>query len=69
MGAVLQQRVKNAWQPLYFFSKKLNPAEQKYSAYDRPLLDISEAVQHFRHMLKARHFTSGLSLRHHPTTQ
>jgi hypothetical protein len=30
MGAVLQQRVKNAWQPLAFFSKKLNPAQQKY---------------------------------------
>jgi hypothetical protein len=25
MGAVLQQRVDNAWQPLAFFSKKLNP--------------------------------------------
>jgi cleavage and polyadenylation specificity factor subunit 1 len=32
MGAVLQQRVYNAWQPLAFFSKKLNPAQQKYSA-------------------------------------
>jgi cleavage and polyadenylation specificity factor subunit 1 len=27
MGAVLQQRVKNAWQPLAFY-KKLNPAQQ-----------------------------------------
>jgi hypothetical protein len=34
MRAVLQQRVDNAWQPLAFFSKKLNPAQQKYSAYD-----------------------------------
>jgi hypothetical protein len=32
MGAVLQQRADNAWQPLAFFSKKLNPAQQKYSA-------------------------------------
>jgi hypothetical protein len=31
---VLQQRVDNAWQPLAFFSKILNPAQQKYSAYD-----------------------------------
>jgi hypothetical protein len=30
MGAVLQQRVDNAWQPLAF--SKLNPAQQKYSA-------------------------------------
>jgi hypothetical protein len=56
MGAVLQQHVENAWQPLAF-SKKLNPAQQKYSAYDRELLAIYEAVKHFRHMLEARHFT------------
>jgi hypothetical protein len=40
MGAVLQQRVMNAWQPLAFFSKKLNMAQQKYSAYGRELLEI-----------------------------
>jgi cleavage and polyadenylation specificity factor subunit 1 len=57
MGAVLQQHIENAWQPLAFFSKKLNPAQQNYSAYDRELLAIYEAVKHFRHMLEARHFT------------
>jgi hypothetical protein len=57
MGAVLQQRIDNAWQPLAFFSKKLNPAQQKYSAYDRELLAVYEAVKHFRHMPEARHFT------------
>jgi hypothetical protein len=36
--------------------KKLNPAQQKYSAYDRKLLAIYEAVKHLRHMLEARHF-------------
>jgi cleavage and polyadenylation specificity factor subunit 1 len=56
MGAVLQQRVNNTWQPLAFFSRKLSPAQQKYSAYDRELLAIYEAVKHFRHMLEARHF-------------
>jgi cleavage and polyadenylation specificity factor subunit 1 len=39
MGAVLQ-RVLNAWQPLAFFSRKLSPAQQKYSAYDRELQAI-----------------------------
>jgi hypothetical protein len=57
LGAVLQQRVHDAWQPLAFFSKKLNSAQQKYSAYDRELLAVYEAVKHFRHMLEARHFT------------
>jgi hypothetical protein len=61
MGTVLQHRVKNTWQPLTFSKKKkkrkkLSPAHQKYSAYDRKLLAICEAVKYFRHMLKARHF-------------
>jgi hypothetical protein len=51
MGALLQQRVGNDWQTLAFFSKKFNPAQQKYSAYDS-----REAVKHFRHMLEACHF-------------
>jgi hypothetical protein len=54
MGAVLQQRVKNAWQPLAF-KKELNLAQQTYSAYDHELLTIYEAVKHFHHMLEARH--------------
>jgi hypothetical protein len=39
MGAVLQERVDNAWQPLAF-SKKRSPAQQKCSAYDRELLAV-----------------------------
>jgi cleavage and polyadenylation specificity factor subunit 1 len=30
---------------------------QKYSAYNRELLAIYEAVKHFRHMQETRHFT------------
>jgi hypothetical protein len=39
VGACLQQRLpgKKAWQPLGFFSKKLEAAQQKYSAFDREL--------------------------------
>jgi cleavage and polyadenylation specificity factor subunit 1 len=57
MGAVRQQPVQDVWQPLAFFSRKLIPAQQKYSTYDRELLEIYEAVRYFRHMLEARHFT------------
>ena len=57
MGAVLQQQIKDVWQPLTFFSRKLSPAQQKYSAYDREILAIYEAVKYFPHMLEARHFT------------
>ncbi len=38
MGAVLQQWQGRAWAPLAFFSKKLEAAQQKYSAFDRELL-------------------------------
>jgi hypothetical protein len=57
MGAILQQRVQDVWQPLAFFSRNVSPAQQKYSAYDRERLAIYEAVRHFRHMLEARLFT------------
>ncbi|KAG7309898.1 hypothetical protein JYU34_004412 [Plutella xylostella] len=57
IGAVLQQRCKNAWQPLAFFSRKLSPSQVKYSPYDRELLAIYEAIRHFRHMIEARAFT------------
>ena len=35
MGAVLQQWVNDAWQPISFFSKKLQPAETRYSTFGR----------------------------------
>jgi cleavage and polyadenylation specificity factor subunit 1 len=57
IGAVLQQRVNGAWQPLEFFLKKLSSAERKYSACDRGALAIYRAVRHFRHMVEARQFT------------
>lgn len=56
MGAVLQQRKDDEWQPLAFFSRKLSPSQQKYSPYDRELLAIYEAIKYFRHMLEARNF-------------
>jgi cleavage and polyadenylation specificity factor subunit 1 len=57
IGAVLQQRVQDAWQPLAFFSRKLSTTQQKYSAYDREILADYEAVRYFRHMLETRHFS------------
>ena len=66
VSAVLQKHVRNTWQPLAFFSKKLNPAQQKYSAYDREPLAIYEAVKHLCHMLKVHHFT--IFTDHKPST-
>ncbi len=53
MGAALQQRTSAvaAWQPLDFYSKKLDSAQRRYSAFDRELLACSSGIRHFRHML------------------
>ena len=56
IGAVLQQYVDGQWQPVSFFSKKLKPAETRYSTFDRELLAIYLAVKHFRYFLEGRTF-------------
>ena len=52
LGAVLQQLVNNFWEPLAFFSRKLQPSEKKYSAFDRELLAVYLGIRHFRHFLE-----------------
>lgn len=66
IGATLSQIVDQTSQPLAFFSRKLSPTEQNYSAYDRELLAAYAAIKHFRHMLEARHFS--LYTDHKPLT-
>ena len=56
VGAVLQQRINNVWQPLGFFSKRLQPAETRYSTFGRELLAVYLSIRHFRHNLEARQF-------------
>ncbi len=53
---VLQQQVGNGWKPLAFFSKKLAPAEAKYSTFDRELLAAFATIRHFRFLLEGRQF-------------
>ncbi len=57
VGAVLQQAEGSAWRPLAFFSRKLDPAQTKYSAFDRELLAAFLAVRHFCFLLEGRRFT------------
>ena len=45
LGAVLQQRVNDAWQPLGFLTKPLNSAQRKYTA-----------VKRFRRAIEKRYF-------------
>lgn len=57
VGGVLQQWSKDTWRPLAFFSRRLLPAETRYSTFSRELLAIYAAVRHFRHVLEGRVFT------------
>ncbi len=52
VGAVLQQNTKGIWRPVSFFSRKLSPAEIRYSVFDRELLAEYQAIQHFQHLLE-----------------
>ena len=68
IGGALQQRRHAAapWQPLGFFSRKLDSTQVKYSAFDRELLACFQAIRHFRYMLEGRRFT--LFTDHKPLT-
>ena len=57
IGAVLEQRGPQGWEPLAFFSKKLSDSQQKWSPYDRELHGVHKAVRHFKHMVEGRTFT------------
>ena len=56
VGGVLQQFVNDSWQPISFFSKRLLPAETRYSTFGRELLAIYLAIRNFRHFLEGRDF-------------
>ena len=60
VGAVLQQQINGEWKLIAFFSKRLKPAETRYSTFDRELLAIYLAIKHFQHfnLLKAANFRS-----------
>ena len=40
VGGKLEQIFKGSWCPVAFFSKKLKPADKKYSAFDLSLIHI-----------------------------
>ena len=47
VGAVLQQHINDTWKPISFFSRKLTPAECRYSTFDRELLAVYLGIKHF----------------------
>ena len=56
VGAVLQQMTNNFVHPWEFFSRKLQPAQTRYSTFGRELLAVYLAIKHFRHVLEGRQF-------------
>ena len=58
IGGVLTQQDQHTGEfaPLAFYSKKLTPAEQNYSVFDRELLAAARAVKKWRHFLEHRQF-------------
>ncbi|CAH8526056.1 unnamed protein product [Schistosoma rodhaini] len=57
VGAVLQQTVNKMITPIAFFSKRLSPAQERYSTFGRELLAMYLAVKHFNFLLQGRDFT------------
>lgn len=57
IGAVLEQRGSQGWEPLGFFSAKLQPNQREWPPFDRELLAAFKAIRHFRHMVEGRRFT------------
>ena len=45
--AVLEQRIASVRCPIAYFSRKLRPAERKYSTFDKELLAAYLAIRHF----------------------
>jgi len=66
VGAVLEQFIHGQRRPISFFSKKLSPAELKYSAFDRELLAAYLAVRHFQYFVEGRVFH--INTEHKPLT-
>jgi hypothetical protein len=56
-GAVLSQQVNdNAWHPVTFLSKALNPVERNYEIHNTKMLAIIQGLEEWRHYLEgARH--------------
>lgn len=57
VGGILQQKQGSYWKPIAFFSKTLQPREQKYSAFSRELLAMYLTIKHFQFFLQGRDFS------------
>ena len=57
IGGVLEQMGPDGWEPLAFYSAKLQRAQQLWPPYDRELLAAFKGIRHFKEMVEGRPFT------------
>jgi len=57
VGVVLQQEMAGVWQPIAFFSRKLDKTQKHYSAFDHELFAAYAAICHFRYFVDGRKLT------------
>ena len=57
LGACLEQRQNNIWQPIAYASRFLNKNEQRYSINELELLAVVWSLEHFKYSLYGSHFT------------
>ena len=57
IGGVLEQRGPKGWEPLAFWSAKLEPNQTQWPPYDRELLAAFRGTRHFRSWIEGRAFT------------
>lgn len=71
IGAVLSQDHGTKPQPIAFYSRKLNSAEQNYPVHEREMLALIAALKHWRHYLqgavRSRAYTDHASLKYFST--
>ena len=57
LGGTLEQRGPSGWEPLAYYSKKLEPHQTLWPPYDRELLAAFKSTRHFKYMVEGRPFT------------
>jgi hypothetical protein len=55
-GALEQRGDQGKWEPLAFFSRKLDATQDRHSAFDRELLAAHSVFRQFRYYLEGRKF-------------
>ena len=56
VGGSVMQMSSNHWEPIAFYSAKLNKSQRNWSTYDRELYAIYSSIKKFRHLLEGRNF-------------